>query len=44
MLEIKTLSPKDVPLVVQCLGKHPRQNCDYSIVNILTWGRLYRNQ
>ncbi len=44
MLELKTLSTKDVPLLVQFLGKHPRQNCDYSIVNILTWGRIYGNQ
>lgn len=44
MLELKTLTTTDVPLLRQYLERWPRQNCDYSVVNLLTWGRIYGNQ
>ncbi len=44
MLQLTTLSTADVPLLRQYLDRWPRQNCDYSVVNLLTWGRIYGNQ
>nr|MDK2850196.1 uncharacterized protein [Candidatus Cloacimonadota bacterium] len=26
------------------LGKYPRENCDYTITNLISWGMIYNNQ
>lgn len=44
MLELRTLTLEDLDLLCRYLHRHPRQNCDYSVVNLLTWGRIYGNQ
>ena len=42
--ELKTLTTVDVPLLRQYLDRWPRQNCDYAVVNLLVWGKIYDNQ
>lgn len=42
--ELKTLTTVDVPLLRQYLDRWPRQNCDYAVVNLLAWGKIYGNQ
>ncbi|MBW6513293.1 MAG: DUF2156 domain-containing protein [Candidatus Syntrophosphaera sp.] len=44
MLNLKSLGPADIPILREYLVKHPRQACDYSICNLMTWGRIYNNQ
>ncbi|MDD4223709.1 MAG: phosphatidylglycerol lysyltransferase domain-containing protein [Candidatus Cloacimonetes bacterium] len=44
MTDLITLGPEDAPLLKRWLDRWPRQNCDYSVVNLLTWGRIYGNQ
>lgn len=44
MLDLKPLEPSAVPLLREFLDKYPRQSCDYSISNLLTWGSIYKNQ
>lgn len=44
MLDLKSLNTSHIPLLIDYLGRYPRQNCDYSICNLLTWGKIYNNQ
>ncbi len=44
MLELQDLSISQIPLLVKFLGKYPRISCDYSICNLMTWGKIYKNQ
>ncbi|MDY0152396.1 MAG: phosphatidylglycerol lysyltransferase domain-containing protein [Candidatus Cloacimonas sp.] len=40
-LELITLA--HIPLLAEYLKRYPRENCDYSITNILAWGKIYKN-
>jgi len=33
-----------VPMLIDWLKKYPREACDYSVCNLMTWGRIYHNQ
>lgn len=43
MIELRPLSPDEIPILRRFLEAHPRQSCDYAIFNILTWGKVYNN-
>jgi len=43
MIELELLELKHIPALREYLDKYPRQNCDYAICNLLTWGKLYKN-
>ncbi len=43
-LNLQTLTPEKIPLLQEYLDRNPRQSCDYSITNLLTWGKLYQVQ
>lgn len=44
MLKLEALELTHIPLLRDYLGRYPRQSCDFNICNLLTWGRIYRNQ
>lgn len=39
-----TLTTDHIPLLVSYLKKYPQESCDYSVCNLLTWGKIYNNQ
>lgn len=41
MIEFKPLTTEHIPLLIEYLREYPRENCDYSICNLMTWGRIY---
>jgi len=44
MLNLKSLTPAEVPLIAEFLGRYPRVECDYNVCNLMTWGRIYDNR
>ncbi len=44
MLDLKPLTIEQIPLLRSYLAKNPREACDYSICNLMTWGKLYSDQ
>ncbi|MDZ4181430.1 MAG: phosphatidylglycerol lysyltransferase domain-containing protein [Candidatus Cloacimonadaceae bacterium] len=44
MLKLQSLNTAHIPLLREFLGKYPNEACDYSICNLMTWGRIYDNQ
>lgn len=44
MLQTKPLTTTEIPLLREFLGRHPRQACDYTILNLMAWGKIYNNQ
>lgn len=44
MLNYESLTLEHVPLLKDYLERFPRESCDYSISNLLTWGKIYNNQ
>lgn len=44
MLNLELLNPAKIPLLREFFKKYPRQSCDYSISNLMTWGGIYKNQ
>lgn len=43
-LNLQLLTPQQIPLLQDFLERFPRQSCDYTVTNMLTWGRLYQIQ
>lgn len=43
MQNLELISTDHIPLIQDFLGRYPRQNCDYTVTNILAWGKIYRN-
>ena len=33
-----------VPMLIEWLKRYPREACDYSVCNLMTWGKIYHNQ
>lgn len=44
MLELHELRPERIPLLREWLDRFPRRNCDYSICNLMSWGKIYGNR
>ncbi len=44
MLNLQELGIAQIPLLIEWLRQYPRQNCDYSVCNLMTWGKIYKNQ
>ncbi len=44
MISLKSLTTAEIPLLKEYLSRFPRESCDYSICNLMTWGRLYNDQ
>lgn len=44
MLNLKALTIAEIPLLRDYLSRYPREACDYSICNLMAWGRLYNDQ
>lgn len=40
-LELLTLA--HIPLLTEYLKRYPRENCDYTVTNIMAWGKIYKN-
>jgi hypothetical protein len=38
------LTTDHVPMLISFLKDYPRESCDYSVCNLLTWGKIYNNQ
>ena len=43
MHNLELITTEHIPLLSEYLRKYPRENCDYSVTNILAWGQIYRN-
>ncbi len=43
MLQLAPLTTAQIPLLQDYLDKYPRPSCDYSLCNLLTWGKIYKN-
>ncbi len=43
MHNLELITTEHIPLITHYLQKYPRENCDYSVTNILAWGQIYRN-
>lgn len=43
MQNLQLITPDHIPLIQDYLFRFPRQNCDYTVTNILAWGKIYRN-
>lgn len=44
MLNFEPLTTAQIPLLREYLGKYPRQACDFSICNLMSWGKIYNNR
>ncbi len=44
MLDLKALTTEQIPLLQDYLRRYPREACDYSICNLMAWGKLYNDQ
>ena len=42
MLELKPVTIETIPLLESYLQRYPRENCDYTITNLISWGIIYR--
>lgn len=40
---LKPLSLADTMMLREYLRKYPRENCDYTITNLIVWGKIYNN-
>lgn len=38
------LTTDHVSMLISFLKDYPRESCDYSVCNLLTWGKIYNNQ
>ncbi len=43
MQNLELVRPDHIPLIQDFLNRYPRQNCDYTVTNIMAWGKIYRN-
>jgi len=43
MQNLELIGTEHIPLITDFLNRYPRQNCDYTVTNILAWGVIYRN-
>ncbi len=43
MQNLELITTEHIPLITDYLNRFPRQNCDYTVTNILAWGVIYRN-
>lgn len=43
MKKPELITTDHIPLIQDFLTRYPRVNCDYTITNILAWGKIYRN-
>lgn len=43
MPNLQNLTIAHIPMLKQFLHAHPRMACDYSICNLMTWGKIYNN-
>ena len=43
MENLELLTTEHIPLLKEYLTRYPRENCDYTITNIISWGQIYRN-
>lgn len=41
---LKALELSDTLMLREYLSKYPRENCDYTITNLIVWGKIYKNQ
>lgn len=42
MLDLKPVNIGAIPLLRSYLQRYPRENCDYTITNLIAWGIIYR--
>ena len=40
---LKALDISDTFMLREYLGKWPREHCDYTITNLIVWGKIYHN-
>jgi hypothetical protein len=43
-IKLHELTLLHVPMLIDWLKKYPREACDYSVCNLMTWGKIYHNQ
>jgi len=43
MQNLELVTTAHIPLIQDYLNRFPRRNCDYTVTNILAWGKIYRN-
>lgn len=43
MQNLELITPSHIPLIQDFLTRYPRENCDYTVTNILAWGKIYQN-
>lgn len=43
MQNLELITIEHIPLLQDYLRRFPRENCDYSVTNILAWGQIYKN-
>ncbi|MDP2174033.1 MAG: phosphatidylglycerol lysyltransferase domain-containing protein [Candidatus Cloacimonadaceae bacterium] len=44
MLKLQSLNTAHIPLLREYFSLYSHEACDYSICNLMTWGRIYDNQ
>lgn len=44
MPDLKPLTVADTLMLRDYLTRYPRENCDYTITNLIVWGKIYQNQ
>jgi len=44
MFNLESLTEKHIPLLKDYVASFPRESCDYTVANLLTWGKIYDNQ
>jgi hypothetical protein len=40
---LELITTAHIPLLQDYLTRYPRENCDYNVTNIISWGQMYRN-
>lgn len=40
---LELITTEHIPLISDFLTRFPRENCDYNVTNIISWGSIYRN-
>lgn len=43
MQNLELITTDHIPLMQDYLARYPRENCDYTVTNILAWGQIYKN-
>lgn len=43
MNSLELIDTQHIPLITDYLTRYPRENCDYNVTNIISWGSIYRN-